>query len=147
MNIGGSFSHSQTIKFSVPQGGILGLVLFSCYVTTLPQVIQQTSNTIILGYADDHALTQAFTPKEHTCKSNDSRKVDRIKNGMCVNHLQMNDTRIEFITFGTPHMFSKKNLDSTAIGGTTVRCSKTITFLCALVDDTLSIKQHVAAYA
>ena len=66
---------------------------------------------------------------------------------MCMNHLQMNDTRIELITFGTPHLFSKKNFDSIAIGGTTFRCSKTITFLCALVDDTLSIKQHVAVHA
>ena len=66
---------------------------------------------------------------------------------MCMNHLQINDTRIEFITFGEPHLFSKKNFDSIAIGGTTVRCSKTGTFLCALVDDTLSVKQHVAAHA
>ena len=64
-----------------------------------------------------------------------------------MNHLQMNDTRIKFITFDTPHLFSKKNFDSIAIGGTTVRCSKTITLLCALVDDTLSVKQHVAAHA
>ena len=41
-----------------------------------------------------------------------------------MNHLQMNDTRIEFITFGTPHLFSKKNFDSIAVGGATVRCSK-----------------------
>ena len=64
-----------------------------------------------------------------------------------MNHLQMNDTRTEFITFGTPHLLSKKNLDSIAIGGTTVSCSKTLKFLCALVDETLSFKQHVAAHA
>ena len=66
---------------------------------------------------------------------------------MCINHLQMNDTRTELITFGTPHLLSKKNLDSLTIGGTTVSCSKTIKFLCVFVDETLSFKQDVAACA
>ena len=64
-----------------------------------------------------------------------------------MNHLQMNDTRTEFITFRTPHFLSKKNPGSIAIGGTTVSCSKTLKFLCVLVDETLSFKQHVAAHA
>ena len=66
---------------------------------------------------------------------------------MCMNHIQMNDTKTEFITFGTTHLLSKKNLDLITIGGTTVNCSKTIIFLGALLDETLSFKQHVAAYA
>ena len=68
VKIGGGFSHAHTINFSVPQGRILGPVLFSCYVSTIPQVIEQTSNTIILGYADDHAFTQAFTQKDTLVK-------------------------------------------------------------------------------
>ena len=62
-----------------------------------------------------------------------------------MNHLEMNGTRIEFTTFSTSCLFCKKNFDAIAIGGTAVRCSKTITFLCALVDDTLSV--HMAAHA
>ena len=68
VKIGGSFSHAHTINFSVPQGRILGPVIFSCYVSTLPKVIKQTSNTIILGYADGHVLTQAFTQKDTLVK-------------------------------------------------------------------------------
>ena len=45
VKIGGSFSHAHTINFSVLQGRILGPVLFSCYVSTLHQVIKQTFNT------------------------------------------------------------------------------------------------------
>ena len=65
---------------------------------------------------------------------------------MCMNHLQMNDTRTEFITFGTPHLLSKRNLDSLTIGGITVSCSKKRKFLCAFVDETLSFKQDVVAH-
>lgn len=147
VKIGGSFSHAYTINFSVPQGSILGPVLFSCYVSTLPEVIKQNSDTIILGYADDHAFTQAFTQKDTLVKRIMEEKVNRIKNWMCMNHLQMNDTKTKFITFGTTHLLSKKNLDSITFGGTTVNCSKTIKFLGTLLDETLSFKQHVAAHA
>ena len=147
VKIGGSFLHAHTINFSVPQGSILGPVLFSCYVSTLPEVIKQNSDTIILGYADDHAFTQAFTQKDTLVKQIVEEKVNRIKNWMCMNHLKMNDTKTEFITFGTTHLLNKKNLDSITIGDTTVKSSKTIRFLGVLLDDTLSFKQHVAACA
>ena len=64
-----------------------------------------------------------------------------------MNHLQMNDTKTEFITFDTTHLLNKKNLDSVTISGPTVNCSKTIKFLGALLDETLSFKQHVTERA
>ena len=57
------------------------------------------------------------------------------KNWMCMNHLQMNDTKTEFITFGTPHLLCKK-FDSITVGGTTVSCSKTVKFFGAFLDET-----------
>ena len=147
VKIGSSLSHAHTINFSVPQGSILGPVLFSCYVSTLPEVIKQNSDTIILGYADDHAFTQAFTLKDTLVNQIIEEKVDRIKSWMSMNHLQMNDTKTEFITFGTAHLLNKKTLDSITFGDTTVKSSKTIKFLGVLLDDTLSFKQHVAARA
>ena len=65
VQIGNSFSQTHTINFSVQQGSILGPVLFSCYVSTLPDVLKQTTVTTILGCADDHAFTQAFAQKIH----------------------------------------------------------------------------------
>ena len=61
VQIGNSSSQTHSINFSVLQGSILGPVLFSCYVSTLPEVIKQTTDTTIWGYADNHAFTQAFT--------------------------------------------------------------------------------------
>ena len=46
-----------------------------------------------------------------------------------MNHLQMNDTKTELITFGTTHPLNKKNLDSITFGDTTVKSSKMIKFL------------------
>ena len=129
VQIGNSFSKTQTINCLILQGNILGPVLFSCYVSTLPEVIKQTTDTTILGYADDHAFTQAFTQKHTLVKHTIEEKVDRIKNWMCMNHLQMNDTKTEFITFGTPHVLSKEDPDSITVRGITVNCSKKSNFL------------------
>ena len=95
MQIDNSFSPTHTINFSVPQGSTLGPVPFSCYVSTLLEVIKQTANTTISGYADNHAPTQAFTKKDTLVKHAIEEKVDRIKKLVCMNHLQMNDTEIE----------------------------------------------------
>ena len=54
-------------------------VLFSCYVSTIPEVINQTSDTTVSGYVDDHAFTQAFTQKDTLVKHTIEEKVDRIK--------------------------------------------------------------------
>ena len=101
VQIGNGFSQTHTINFSVPQGSILGPVLFSCYVSTLLEVIKQTTDTTISGYADDHAFTQVFNQKDTLVKHSIEEKVDRIKNWMCMNHLQMNNAKTEFITFST----------------------------------------------
>ena len=145
--IGSSLLHAHTINFSVPQGSILGPVHISCYVSTLPEVIKQNSDTIILSYADDHAFTHAFTQKDKLVKQTVEEKVSRIKSWMSMNHLQMNDTKTELITFGTTHLLNKKNLDSITFGDTTVKSSKMIKFLGVHLDETLSFKQHVATRA
>ena len=79
VKIGRSLSHAHTINFLVPQGNILGPVLFSCYVSALPEVIKQNSDTTILSYADDHAFTQAFTQNDTLVKQIVEEKVNRIK--------------------------------------------------------------------
>ena len=81
MQIGNSFSKTRTNNFSAPQGSILGPVLFSCYVSALAEVIKQTTNTTILGYADDHAFTQAFSQEDTLVKHTTEEKVDRKKTG------------------------------------------------------------------
>ena len=62
VKIGNSFSQTHKIKLTAPQGNT-DPVLFSCYASTLPEFIKQTTDTTIVGYADHHTFNQAFTQK------------------------------------------------------------------------------------
>ena len=147
VQIGSSFWQTHTINFSVPQESIFGPVLFSCYVSTLPEVIKLNTDTTILGYADDYIFTKDFIQKETLVKQTIEEKVDRRKNWMWMNQLQMNDTKMEFSTFDTSSLLSKIDLDSITIREITVNCSKMVKFLGGILDEIFSFRQHVVAQA
>ena len=53
VNVNGVFSDPQSIQFDVPQGSILGPLLFIVYINNLPSVVQSCD---IQLYADDTLL-------------------------------------------------------------------------------------------
>ena len=70
------------VPYAVPQGSLLGPVLFICYIATLENIIQDTS-TSLLGYADDHIVYNSFLPiDEHLALDNLSAVTDKIGNWM-----------------------------------------------------------------
>ena len=56
---GGSLSEGLLVLFGVPQGSVLGPVLFNIYTRTLTNVIQD-SGVRSGGYADDTNATKSF---------------------------------------------------------------------------------------
>ena len=62
VSVEGTASVDKDIDFSVPQGSILGPVLYSVhYASPLSEVINTFSASVI-GYADNHDIYDAFTP-------------------------------------------------------------------------------------
>ena len=64
------------INYSVPQGSMHGPLLFNIYSNTIQEIIPNN----LLGYADDHSLTESFKPGNTTVKENLDCKVNNIRN-------------------------------------------------------------------
>ena len=52
------FSEVKKIDFSVPQGSILGPILFTCYASTLQELFTNSNN--LTGYADGLSFIKPF---------------------------------------------------------------------------------------
>ena len=56
------------INFSVPQGHILGHILFNHYASTLTKIIPERSDSFLSGYVNDHAIVNSFNSDNKNIK-------------------------------------------------------------------------------
>ena len=116
VRIGDCESVEIIIKFGVPQGSVLGPVLFNIYVRSLYNTVQALKFAVH-GFADDHQICKPFSPeKQHgilACEL--PRCFQEITNWMNKHYLQLNPGKTEVIVFGTPSVLHKIKIHGTFI--------------------------------
>ena len=102
VKIGSSLSNLFKLKFGVPQGSVLGPLLFSVYTTPLGQVIRKYTGAKYHFCADNTQLFIHLSPDD-SLKSFDCLKscLNNILVWMSENKLKLNPDKTEFIVFGT----------------------------------------------
>ena len=98
----GSLSNLQKLLFSVPQGSVLGPLLFSLYTSPLSTLIGEHKGINFHFYADD---TQLYVHLSHRNASAAFDKLNRclqdVKEWMSASKLKFNPDKTEFILFGS----------------------------------------------
>ena len=94
VQVGQLTSKTVEIDFSVPQGRVLGPILFNCYASTLMEIIPERKDSFLSGYADDHAIIHSFNPDDNNINQIIEQDIGKIKTWMEDNQLKMNDDRI-----------------------------------------------------
>ncbi len=100
VSIGNNYSSEISLKSGVPQSSILGPVLFSLYILPLGSILNKYGVSFHL-YADD---TQIYIPLKRDNKQ--ALKpildcLDELKLSLTSNFLSLNESKTEFILFGS----------------------------------------------
>ena len=141
----GTFSSAPSdLKFGVPQGSVLGPVLFVLYTTPLSQIIQNHSISHQL-FADDTQLHDSCSPTSTpTLTSNLQACTADIKTWMSENQLKLNDDKTEAMLFkpiNPPLNYSSPS--EITVGEHDIPFSDQARNLGFILDSQLSMKQHV----
>lgn len=145
VEIDGVRSAPSNINYGVPQGTILGPVLFSLYTSDLPQSVLHCSVHL---YADDTQLVRTFEPSQ---ASRDLQKVntdlDRILNWSKSHGLSLNTKKSCYLIIGTNSVKNKVqmyNFTTVNICGEIIPQNEFARNLGVTFDTNLNFENHVS---
>ena len=139
--IGSMVSSKHTLKYGVPQGSLLGPMLFSLYVAPLEDVIAQHGCKTVI-FADD---TQLYI----SCESSDSvsiieKCVDEIGKWMAVNFLSLNESKTELVCFESRFKRTISMYNHIHVGDSTIVKAHTVRNLGVMFDENATMACQVA---
>ena len=138
VEIEGSMSSERDLKCGVPQGSILGPLLFLIYINDMPQAVKCD----LLLYADDSCLTVTHKDIkfiEDTLNDNLSSLCDWLVD----NKLSIHLGKTESILFGTSNKLAKGNLLNIKYGNQLITQKRSVKYLGVILDNVLKGRSMV----
>ena len=139
VNVEGVSSNFLDITCGVPQGSILGPLLFLLYINDMNKSVK---HSCVYHFADDtNLLYKNKDPKK--LRKNINSDLKDIFTWLCANRLSLNVSKTEFIVFKPP----KKSLHqriTLKLNGKTLFESTKLKYLGLIMDDRLTWKHHIS---
>lgn len=142
--VSSSTSTPTQMQYGVPQGSVLGPLLFTIYTLPVGDIAREFDVYIHL-YADDTQLYIFFEVRGNptTAVQRMEACVHRIKVWMEENSLKLNDDKTDVIVIASPHHSTKVNIPSIRIGSSDISPSPTVRNLGVTLDKTMNMKEHI----
>ena len=136
-------SNPLPLKMSVPQGSVLGPLLFTIYIRQLGEVIDETGVRYNI-YADDTQLLVHTNPSQlSSVFLRISHCINEILNWTSHNFLQLNSSKTEFIIFGTREQLRRIDVNELTVNNQSFPIQMVVRNLGILLDSQLKFSKHV----
>ena len=141
VRLGGTSSSKTSVRFRIPQGSVLGPVLYVLYTADVARIVESFGLQVHL-YADDTQIYgSSSVPRSVELAELLLLVIDRINEWLSSNRLRLNPDKTEFIWFGTRHQLSTLNPRTVSVIPSS---STSVRDLGVIVDSELTMEGHIS---
>ena len=116
VKVDSTLSHPAALHYGVPQGSVLGPILFSLYTNPISSIIHSHSSINYHFYADDTQLYITLSPENFSHSIPKLKNcLNDIQNFMFANKLKLIPDKTEFILIGSQKIITNSSLTCLSI--------------------------------
>ena len=146
--VNGKLSPVTKLQYGVPQGSVLGPLLFTLYITPLGSIVRR-HGLVAHFYADDTQLYLTFDPQvgdaEQHAAAAVGAAIEDIRRWMRSNFLKLNEKKTEYLLFSSPHMSNIITGTPVLVGKEAISPVNKARNLGVVFDRTMSMEKHISS--
>jgi len=146
VSIDGQCSSDVPLDCGVPQGSIMGPLIFTTYILPLGNIIR-SHNLSYHIYADDTQIYTSYDPKNQAecliSLTTLEKCITDIQNWMTSNKLKLNMDKTEFLIIGSPHNLRSHPDLTLTVGTTEIKPTNSVRNLGVIMDSDSTMTSQV----